>query len=103
MITVKINRDSVRLNPDYKPRNIPSILSSLIAYSKYLWEYENTEITCDFCHETFNWRDLQTIDTEDCYDTEVCPKCGVYACCTFDIESICSVVQEMGLEDFNKN
>jgi hypothetical protein len=59
---------------------------------QYLYEYENIDIKCCICDETFKSDNLESDsfnDDDDYYYSDtVCPKCSAWNCCEVKYESI---------------
>lgn len=89
-IIIPINKKTIRPNP--KAGQINQEMQTLWMHlqSKYLYEYEDTNINCKNCDWVGKPKDLLSEECEDrySYDDEVCPKCGIWNCCEFQYESL---------------
>ena len=65
----------------------------------HLFEYEDTPVECDNCHEKFSYKELeadamQDGDGEETWSNWICPKCGEWDCCELEFESVESVLKK---------
>ena len=66
---------------------------SMTPEPEFLFEYENTNITCYLCRESFSWRDLDSdYHGNDVWNDTICPKCGTWDCCELKFEKLEDIV-----------
>lgn len=59
----------------------------------YLYQYEDKEIQCTECKDSFSHKYLECEEAEDLdggtvINSKVCPNCGAWNCCSVRYESI---------------
>lgn len=62
---------------------------------KYSFEYEDSEVQCCECGETFKRSELLHDEIDDYYSLSVCPKCGEFDCCELEYEKINDVIKSL--------
>ena len=116
MYIVKVDRDSVKRNPEAGSQG-PYFVRGSSGYQQmwtlsrqptWLFKYSDCQVTCGECGETFSYKDLTSEDVEEYCDacgmwseytrSNICPKCGELECVELDYEDIDSVVKELGLQ-----
>jgi len=120
MYFVKIDRSSIKKNPNYpvkysyvpttkrNPITINVTRPSLydlsqdyievvtLSYDPYIYKYEPLKVTCKYCGSTFDHTKLLNyLDAhcEICYE-HVCPNCGYSECVDIEYESVYKVIRE---------
>lgn len=69
---------------------------SLHPASRFLFEYEDTFVSCRYCESNFSHNDLKQDYTEEGYSCYYCPKCGWSDCLILEYEKM----QDSELEKF---
>lgn len=75
--------------PDFKESSYQPTekLYSLSPEPEYLFKYENTVISCEYCNEEFPTNELMNdFDDYSGYNDRVCPKCSAWDCCEIQYE-----------------
>jgi hypothetical protein len=102
---IKINRSSIKPNPNagnstyYQAlgNGEYEILHTISPEGKWLYEYEDTLVTCYHCKAQFSYNDLESDEMSfgdnDMWTDKVCPKCHTWSCCEIEFERIEQVCQ----------
>lgn len=78
-------------------RQLFETIHSILPEPNYTFQYEDTEVECDNCHQKFGWRNLETVDYDyyddegcyyDGYNDRVCPHCKERDCCWYRFEEL---------------
>jgi hypothetical protein len=73
---------------------------TLTPASEWLYDLEDTQVECCYCHNKFSYKDLKSEDVgvdndgDDISNDYICPKCNKDDCCRIEYEKIEDAVKE---------
>ena len=101
---VRIKKETLRRNPESGPqrRLIPGqmiqhpdgsqerqMIETNYTAQSWLYDHEDVEVECKWCHAKFSYRELQSDeDFDGTLVDSICPKCGAEWCCEVFYETV---------------